>query len=252
MRHILVYIVLYFAVFEAMSLRAMETDASVQEAKFPLHQAIMQRRIDRIKSLIAHKAPVNLRDETERTPLQLAFQATLPRAIQIEIASSLIEAEADMEVLDAQKIPLLLYLIKKVNLQGVGLLLGYGASLVCTDVDNRTPLTYAEYKVTKSKNPKAAEILTLVREYVNGRVPMYAAKIVTQQERDALIAASQESARAARKHEREKLEHDLYMKQNELAYLEVTQQCLLLYREISALRKQLNIKVGRSPKKSYN
>lgn len=229
------------ATLQVMCIHAMETDVTAQEAPFPLHQAILQGRIDRVKFLLAQKVPVNLRDQTERTPLQLVFQATLPSAIRIEIASSLIEAEADMEVLDARKVPLLLYLIKKVNLQGVGLLLGYGASVRCTDLDNRTPLTYAEYKVGKSKNPKAVEILKLVREYVDGRTPTYATKIVPQRERDALIAASQKSARAVRKTEREKLRHDLYMKENELAYLEITQKCLLLYKEISALRRELNI-----------
>ncbi len=240
MQNRLLCIVMIFVTFQAVRIKAMEAEVG-QVSPFPLHQAILKGDTSTVKSLVDHKAPVNLRDDSELTPLQLTFQTKLPTATRIVIASTLIEAGADMEALDAEKVPLLLFLIKKVDLFGVALLLGYGASLSCTDVLNRTPLAYAHYKVQKSENPHAGEIAKLVQAYVDGRTPIYAARKVTQQEREALIAASRKSALEAQKHEQQKLEHALYMQKLEFFYLQLEQKCLLLRKEINALRKELNI-----------
>ncbi|MGE0010316.1 MAG: hypothetical protein AB7F19_07335 [Candidatus Babeliales bacterium] len=194
---------------------------------FPLHRAIAQGFITESRLLVDHNSPLELRDADGHTPLQVVFNSHLNSHTRIVLASILIEAGASMEVLDAEKSPLLFSLIKKVNLDGVRLLLGYGVNLRSTNFQGRMPLIYADEKVNTSENPKTEEISDLIAQYLDGkRKPEFAHLIQTQAERARLCAAAHQSVLAALRQQREVLEEQMRLRQAEAEHLAMLEKSL--------------------------
>lgn len=219
----------------------MAMDAGVHNgAKFPLHKAVAQGDTEVVRLLVDNRAPLELRNEAGLTPLQVAFQSKLPLAGRIALVSTLVESDANMEVLDTEKSPLVFSLIKKVDLEGVKLLLGYGVSLYSTDSNGRTPLIYSDLKVKVSQNPKTEEIADLIEEYVDGkRKPTFAYLIQTQEQRAQLITDSRQSVLNALAEIRKELEEKIALRERENYFLQIDLQALELQNEIKALRADL-------------
>lgn len=208
---------------------------------FPLHKAVAQGFIGEVRLLVNNNAALELRDDAGLTPLEVAFQAGLALPIRTAIASVLIEAGADMEVLDDEKSPLIFSLIKKVDFDGVALLLGYGASLASSDLSQRSPLAYALHKVEVSQNPNAKKIVALIQEYIHGKVPKYAKEIQTQAERVRLNVLSHQSVLEALKQQRALLREKVRTRKKELEYLQVVSQAESLRVQINKMRAELNL-----------
>lgn len=243
------FILLFLSIFTfGQTLQAMDNggtnDQSANVVAFPLHKAVAQGFFEEVKLLACHGAPLELRDDNGHTPLQVVFLSGIARTRKNMIASALIEAGANMEVLDEEKSPLLFTLIKKVDLESVALLLKYGVNVQTSrDAKDRLPLIYADLKVKDSENRRTDAISQLIQEYVDGRAPEYAALIQTQEEKTRLNVASHQAVLAALRQQREKLEEQMRLRELEKNNLELAIATQTLRSQIEAARKEADCEV---------
>ncbi|MGE0010315.1 MAG: ankyrin repeat domain-containing protein [Candidatus Babeliales bacterium] len=146
------------------------------QGQTPLHVAVAQGLVDKVQYILSLRtSALEEPDFENQTPLQVAFNKHLPSKDKLVIAHALIEAGANMEVTNAEGVPLIFDVVNRVDLAGVELLLGHGANCRSVNLQNHTLLEFAQAKIGKTEKPEVAQrIYDVIKEYVEGkRLPSF-------------------------------------------------------------------------------